>query len=173
MPDDRHGVLGGAAIRRLLETEPPLVGQLSDPERQVQSNGIDLTLESVWRIDGPGRIGIDDDERVIPTRVPVDDRAGTYDLAPGSYIIRLAEPVALPRDIMAFGRPRSSLLRCGVAIHTAVWDAGYSGRSEALLVVYNPGGFLVRRGARILQLVFIRLDASTTPYEGRYQGENL
>mgnify|MGYP000103041915 CR=1 FL=1 len=63
--------------------------------------------------------------------------------------------------------------RCGVTIHTAVWDAGYSGRSEALLVVYNPAGFRVRRGARVLQLVFLGLDAPTLPYDGRYQGENV
>ncbi len=90
----------------------------------------------------------------------------------GRYVIRLVETVTLPRDVMAFGRPRSSLLRCGVAIHTAVWDAGYSGRSEALLVVYNPAGFRVRRGGRVLQLVFVGLDAPTRPYDGRFQGEN-
>ena len=58
---------------------------------------------------------------------------------------------------MALGKPRSSLLRSGVAIHNAVWDAGYQGRSQALLVVYHPRGFTLSRDARVLQLVFFLL----------------
>jgi dUTP pyrophosphatase len=75
---------------------------------------------------------------------------------------------------MALGRPRSSLLRSGGAIHTAVWDAGYHGRSQALLVVYNPQGFRVQRDARLLQLVFFRLEQPVRAgYQGRYLGEGL
>jgi dUTP pyrophosphatase len=74
---------------------------------------------------------------------------------------------------MAFGRPRSSLLRCGAAIHTAVWDAGYRGRSEALLVVVAHEGVRLAPGARVLQLVFVRLEAATRAYSGAYQGENV
>ena len=169
----RPGALSADSIRRLVRAEPPLVGGILDDAQQIQPNGVDLRLGSVWTTGGPGQIGLRDAERVIPDRREVYPDGDTYALEPGAYVIRLIEPVTLPRDVMAFGRPRSSLLRCGVAIHTAVWDAGYSGRSEALLVVYNPAGFRVRRGARVLQLVFIGLDALTAPYEGRYQGENL
>jgi dUTP pyrophosphatase len=49
------------------------------------------------------------------------------------------------------------LLRCGVTVNTAVWDAGYSGRSESLLVVYQPEGFDLQKNARIVQLVFFQL----------------
>jgi dUTP pyrophosphatase len=73
---------------------------------------------------------------------------------------------------MAFARPRSTLLRSGVAIHTAVWDAGYSGRGEGLLSVLNPKGYRLQRGAAVLQLVFLRLGAATAEgYRGKYQGE--
>ena len=75
---------------------------------------------------------------------------------------------------MALGKPRSSLLRSGVAIHNAVWDAGYQGRSQALMVVYNPHGFTIARDARILQLVFFTLEAATaTPYRGLFHQERL
>jgi dUTP pyrophosphatase len=73
---------------------------------------------------------------------------------------------------MALAMPRSSLLRCGVTVHTAVWDAGYSGRSQSLMVVYNPRGFRLQRNARIVQLVFFRLTQETEGYQGIYQGEN-
>ena len=84
------------------------------------------------------------------------------------------EIVNLPKDMMAFGRPRSSLCRCGVTLHTAVWDAGYNGRSTSLLNVANPSGFRVQRDARLLQLVFIKLAREVAEgYRGIYQGENI
>jgi len=61
------------------------------------------------------------------------------------------------KTLAAIAKPRSSLLRCGVTVETAVWDAGYSGRSESLLVVFNNNGFRLRKNARILQLLFFRL----------------
>ena len=75
---------------------------------------------------------------------------------------------------MALGRPRSSLTRSGATIHTAVWDAGYSGRSTSLLVVHSPAGFRLQRDARVMQLVFFSLARATTSgYAGAYQHENV
>jgi dUTP pyrophosphatase len=125
-------------------------------------------------MDGVGVIGVTNAERSIPERLPIEpSEDGWYALAPGTYIIRFREVVALPLDVMAFGRPRSSVLRCGAAIHTAVWDAGYRGRSEALLVVHREDGLRLAVGARVLQLVFVRLEAPTFGYAGAYQGENV
>lgn len=167
-------VLSADAIRALQASDAPLVEGLEDPEQQIQPNGVDLTLESIWRVAGAGAIGRSDAERRIPEREAVEPGAdGWFALGTGAYVIRLREVVALPRDVMALGRPRSSLLRCAAAIHTAVWDAGYRGRSEALLVVHDPAGLRLAVGARVLQLVFARLDGPTHPYAGRYQGENL
>ena len=176
MPADvpRGGVLSAAAIRGLLAGERPLVRGLRDPSRQLQPNGVDLTLDAVWRFDGPGALGTEDADRRLPPRVELHgSEDGCFDLSPGPYLARLQEVVDLPTDLMAIGRPRSSLLRAGVGMQNAVWDAGYTGRSEVLLVVYNARGFRVRRGARIVQLVFCRLDSRTTPYRGRFHGENL
>jgi dUTP pyrophosphatase len=55
-----------------------------------------------------------------------------------------------------------------------VWDAGYRGRSQALLVVFNELGYRVQRGARLMQLVFFRLAGPVSEgYQGRFLGENL
>jgi dUTP pyrophosphatase len=101
------------------------------------------------------------------------DKDGWWDLHRGAYVITYQEKVNLPADIMALARPRSTLLRSGVAIHAAVWDAGYSGRGEGLLSVLNARGYRLQRGARVLQLVFFRLSSPTAEgYRGRYHGEN-
>lgn len=79
----------------------------------------------------------------------------------------------MPLDVMAFGRPRSSVLRCGASIHTGIWDAGYRGRSEALLLIHSTSGLRLAVGARVVQVVFVRLDGVTHAYAGAYQGESL
>ena len=176
-PDDGPpvgSVLSAQGIRELLEHDPPLVEPVSDLGEQLQPNGIDLTLESVWRMEGAGAVGRTNAERIIPNREPMTPSPdGWFHLFPGTYIIRIREVVALPLNVMAFGRPRSSVLRCGATIHTAVWDAGYRGRSEALLVVHAAEGVRLAVGARVLQIVFLRLEAVTHAYAGTYQGENI
>lgn len=145
-----------------------VIGELS--EQQVQPNGIDLSLDTAWQLAEAGRLGVSDTDRHHPRREPVAfDAAGWLELQPGSYVVRYAEWVALPRDCAGLTFPRSSLLRMGVHVPTAVWDAGYTGRGEALLVVANPHGSRLQRGARIAQLVVFRLTRRTAGYTGRYQ----
>jgi dUTP pyrophosphatase len=99
---------------------------------------------------------------------------GWLQLEPGPYLVTFNEIVNLPLDVMALGRPRSSLLRSGVSIHTAVWDAGYHGRSQALLVVYHPDGYRVQRDSRLMHLVFFQMEtAASKGYQGRFQSENI
>ena len=94
-------------------------------------------------------------------------------LAPGTYGIRYAEWVEVPADCGGLCFPRSSLLRMGVYVPTAVWDAGYAGRGEGLLQVSNACGVRLQRGARIVQLVLFRLTtAASAGYTGAYQHEN-
>jgi dUTP pyrophosphatase len=167
-------VLSGNDIRRLIERDPPLVEGWLDLDEQVQANGFDLTLRDVAAIVSAGRISVANGERVVSGLSPLDfDAAGYIDLAPGNYMITYNEVVHLPKDIMAFGRPRSSLLRCGVTVGTAVWDAGYEGRSQSLLVVYNKFGFRVQQNARVTQLIFLTLTGESEGYNGIYQGENI
>jgi len=84
------------------------------------------------------------------------------------------EIVNIPGDVAALARARSSLLRCGASLETALWDPGYRGRSQSLLVIHNPSGLRLKRNARLMQLVFMRLENEAEKlYEGRYQGENI
>lgn len=166
-------VLSREDIHHLLGKEPPLVEDWIDLEQQVQPNGFDLTLRDVAMLQAPGCIPIDNSQRRVSDLSPlVFDGLGFIDLLPGVYSITYNEIVNLPGNVMALATPRSSLLRCGVTVNTAVWDAGYSGRSQSLLVVYHPQGFRLQKNARVLQLVFMRLSGETAGYRGVYQGEN-
>ena len=161
-------------IYRLLQQQPPLVEGYINLEEQLQPNGIDLTLREVALPQSPGRITVSNSQRVVSDLAPlVFDSLGFIDLVPSAYIITYNEIVHLPRNIMALARPRSSLLRCGVTVNTAVWDAGYSGRSQSLMVVYNPQGIRLQKNARVVQLFFLQLTRETEGYHGTYQGENI
>ncbi len=167
-------ILSKQDIQRLLQQEPPLIEDYINLEEQMQPNGIDFTLREVALLQSSGKIAIENSQRLVSDLSPlVFDGLGFIDLVPGAYIITFNEIVHMPKNVMALALPRSSLLRCGVTIHTAVWDAGYSGRSQSLMVVHNPQGFRLQRDARIVQLVFFQLTRETEGYRGAYQGENM
>jgi len=166
-------VLSREELRAAVAGDPPLVEGI-DADVQIQANGIDLRVERIQRLTSPGLLGASDALREPAAREDLQsDNDGWWDLHRGAYVITYREKVNLPHDLMALARPRSTLLRSGVAIHAAVWDAGYSGRGEGLLSVLNARGWRLQRGARVLQLVFFRLStASAEGYKGRYQNEN-
>ncbi len=167
-------ILSKQDIQRLLQQEPPLIENYVNLAEQVQPNGIDLTLRDIALLQSSGKIAVMDSQRLVSDLAPlVFDGLDFIDLMPGAYVVTYNEIVHLPKNIMALATPRSSLLRCGVTIDTAVWDAGYSGRSQSLMVVYNPQGFRLQRNARIVQLVFFQLTGETEGYHGDYQGENI
>jgi dUTP pyrophosphatase len=158
-------VLSGDEIRRLD------IVRLAE-HRAFQPNGVDLSLEAVWRFSEPGSLGAAD--RQLPARVVLDfDADGWLELEHGTYGVRYAEEVRVPADCGGLVFPRSSLLRMGLHVPTAVWDAGYAGRGEGLLEVTNPHGVRLQRGARIVQLVLFRLtETAPAGYSGAYQHEN-
>ena len=138
---------------------------------QIQPNGVDLRLETVFEPRERGRIGRDGKE--IGARAPVPptgEDPATFELEPGAYIVRYIERIRIPEDHVGFVLPRSSLLRNGSMLDTAVWDAGYDGRGEGLLEVHHP--IAIEREARIAQLVLAGAAASGT-YDGTYQGEGV
>ena len=171
--ESQNGVLSRQAIAALLDGVPPLLENLPDRDSQLQPNGIDITLAGVERFRGPGFLGRTNEERVLPQTEALnfgpDD---TLYLPPGAYQVRFNEIVHLPDWLMAYARPRSSLLRSGVALHTAVWDAGYSGQRHVDDGRLPSCRIPPRRDARICQLVFHRLAGATdTLYAGAYQNE--
>jgi dUTP pyrophosphatase len=140
---------------------------------QVQPNGVDLTVDAILEPVEAGRIGRDG--KRIGEREPVGPTDGSdgppaYHLDPGAYVAQYGERIAVPDDHVGFVYPRSSLMRNGGMLNTAVWDAGYEGRGEGLLQVHHP--IAVEPGARIAQFVLAAADHRGT-YDGSYQAERL
>ncbi len=143
---------------------------LGVPIENTDCAGLKLTLSEIYIAEEKGFLGFQ--SRSLPRYKPLSPRGNVYQLKPGGYIVRYSEYVRIPADAIALAIPRSSLLRMGATLYTAVWDPGYEGRGYGLLYVYNPYGIALERGVQIAQLVYIKMETETKRlYRGIYQGE--
>jgi len=116
MPNLPGSVLSETQIRALLKNNPPLIEKMVDVNTQLQPNGVDLTVKTVEKIAGAGCIDFSNKDRKLSDVVKQDFDADWLFLVPGQYKIILNEIVHLPKDMMAIGAPRTSLIRCGVTV---------------------------------------------------------
>ena len=163
-------VLPGHEIMKL-----GIVMSMIDDKSQVQPAGVDLTVSEVFKFKGHGQLGFSNASRKLPDVEKLNFNCdGRLFLERGAYRVRYNEIVRVPGDCIAVGFPRSSLMRMGATIISAVWDPGYEGRGEGLLLVENPHGIVLERNARVMQLIFIKLLAKPIKtYSGSYQHEGL
>ncbi len=147
---------------------PAWVNTLSN--EQVQPAGVDLTVKKISRFKTEGILSVDNNDRVISE---VDDLKiinSFFSLTPGAYMVRYNEEIQIPENTIGLVFPRSSLMRMGATIHTAVWDPGYKGKGISLLTVYN--NLKIQVNSRISQLILIKTeDTPNTLYNGIYQNE--
>ena len=139
---------------------------------QVQPAGVDLTVGEIYVFNEGGFLGV---EKVdIPEYSKVKCENGVFKLSRGAYLVRFNEVVEIPEDCVAVFLPRSSLLRMGATIASALWDPGYRGRGVGLLLVFNEHGIRIEKNARIAQIFYIRMEKKPgKTYSGRYQLEGV
>ncbi len=100
----------------------------------------------------------------------IHPKDGYFDLGIGAYLIELNEITTIPRDSIGILLPRSTLLRNGLDIRSALFDPGYSGQPKVMLVCHRPAK--VERFSRVGQLIILRSDGEfARQYTGKYQGE--
>ena len=161
-------ILNDEDLHQLCKTG--MIENICDPSRQVTPNGIDLTLKKVEKFTGSGSIDFTNEKRKLSPTEEIPFTRTWIDLPPGCYKVTFNEIVTIPQDMIALARPRSSLLRSGATIESAVWDAGFHGVSISLLIVYNPHGISLQRNARLIQLIFVKMSRKAQKtYNGVYQ----
>jgi dCTP deaminase len=142
---------------------------------QMQPASIDLRLgdefltffaeETVLDV---ARAGLDD--------VVYEHRGDTFILRPGAFVLATTlETVTLGPAVLARVEGRSSLGRLGLAVHITAGfiDPGFSGKITLELYNHNPNAICLRKGMRICQIVFGRLESPCLrPYAGKYQNQS-
>lgn len=167
-------MLNREQIKKLIEEKNLITGYVN-LDIQLTPNGFDLTAAEISCVNKRGALDFSNSERIVPEAEPVPlkkkndaDSFGWWHLKKGAYKVRTNETVHMPVDMIAWAFSRTSLLRMGAFTQNGVWDAGFSGKSEFLLIVENEAGIDIKQNARLIQLVFIPIE-ETEGYNGIYQ----
>lgn len=82
------------------------------------------------------------------------------------------EKFAMPDDLCAFVKDKSSWARNGLTVQNTVIEAGWRGHLTLELTMHARGHLIIPAGTPIAQIVFQRLDEPTDqPYDGKYQDQ--
>jgi len=167
-------MLNKKEIKQLIE-EKSLLENYIDLDKQLAPNGFDLTVGKIFEFESAGDIDFSNSQRIVPQGKELaskkrkqDDKYGWWELPQGAYKIRTNEAVNLPNNLAALGFTRTSLLRMGALTQNGVWDAGFRGKGEFMLVVENVNGLKLKQNARVAQMVFFPVN-KTESYDGIYK----
>jgi deoxycytidine triphosphate deaminase len=150
----------------------PLIQKVISAEsgEQKQPAGYDVTVSNIQSFpEDRFTLGIAKGENSALNQVQIVD-GNYFDLDIGAYFVDLNEITTIPHDAIGILLPRSTLLRNGLDVRTALFDPGYSGQPKVMLVCHRPAR--IQKFARIGQLIILKSDAAfSEKYAGRYQGE--
>jgi dUTP pyrophosphatase len=160
-------------ILELIQKEDMISGYLN-LNHQLQPNGFDLCVDNIYQYNDDGYIGWMD--KRIPDYKPVEyfpNLGNMYFLQQGAYSFDILEIIKLPLDVCAVTIQRSSIMRCGCITNVGFWDSGYNGKGFSQLMVNNPYGLHIKKGANIIQMIFLKNTKETEGYNGSYQKEGI
>ncbi len=151
-------------------------------DEQLQPNGIDLTLNKLFKLihDDKKMYGLYKNKKVKPQLESIDSNnvliggqiSDVFCLAPHTcYIGETTEQIKIGKHNVQLYFPRSTLLRCGIDVRTAVGDAGFVGKLSFLLENKTDEPFYIEKGARFAQLIDFQASDVIREYDGDYQEE--
>lgn len=172
----RNGkMLNRQEIEKLIKEQGLITGYI-DLDTQLTPNGFDLTVAEIFEFDTQGALDFSNKERkipdgkqILPEKRSPNDKFGWWNLKSGTYKIRTNEVVNLSKELIALAFSRTSLLRMGGFTQHGVWDAGFKGKGEFVLVVGNPQGIRIKQNTRVAQLIFMKINETNCGYEGIYK----
>jgi dUTP pyrophosphatase len=148
-----------------------IIKEYIDSNTQSQIAGFDLSIKELIELQDGGIVDFDNSKRSIPKHKTITPVDGKWEIKPGGYLVKYNEVVEVPLNAIGMVLPRSSLMRCGATVCSAVWDPGYKGRGIGLLIVTTK--ITLYENTRIAQIILIKTEKSVSEgYSGTYQNEN-
>ena len=153
--------------------------------KDYQPSGLDLRLGNLFFLDGERDVkyGLIDGKKIIPEHKPVkptllnvgkDDYIAGWNLIPQQpYIAQVKGQIKVGDHNAQFYLPRSTLLRAGVNVYTALGDLGYNGHLSFLIINHGPRPFFIQEGERFAQLVDFEVRGGSESYDGDYQEKEV
>ena len=166
-------------VRKLLGLvkKNKLVENLSERElNNPEGAGFDIRIGELYRVTGKGFLGIKEREtpnvKLIarfdekkPSRILIKPK--TY------YLMKTAEKLNLPENILALFTPRSTLYRSGVYIFGGQTAPGYQGELTTGIYNFHDKVFELEMGARVMHIMFFEVKGKTNLYRGQWQGGRI
>ena len=141
--------------------------------KQIQPNAVDLTIDKVWSLE-KGMFMLDGDSKhSLPRRavhpiVRQTDGNEFFRLKNGTYLVVFEQTVQMGPDEAGIVVCRSTLMRNGVWMTSALYDSGYRGHMHAGLTVAQGIEFIFPRHERLAQFLCFEAEA-LRQYDGIYQ----
>ena len=93
---------------------------------------------------------------------------------PGDYyLVSTLEIINTPKDLRPVVYPRTSLFRAGLLLLNSKTDPGYKGTLTMGLKNLSEFEVKLQLGARICNIVFVKIEGQTTSYRGQHQGGRI
>ena len=149
-------------------------------EDQYQPAGIDLKLGKIMKFNTKGEnvYGLVNGQKYLPKQEELSDSAikmGAGKLEVGymlephiPYIAVVDKKMKIPKNYLQRYYPRSSLLRAGVDVRTAIGDPGFNGYLSFLIINHLDVPFFIQKGERFAQMVLEEVDGVMEGYDGDY-----
>lgn len=144
-------------------------------EDMIQMHALDIRIDRLYRITSgffvpeEGKTSQSNKEEQLPVVETVMPPREVFILMPGVYSFDAVQTVEMAEGEAGWLVPRSSMTRNGVDVRSALYDAGYKGGINGIIVVHNPHGCSIERNARIAQFVIAKAETAKL-YDGQYQG---
>lgn len=164
-------MIGIKQLANLVKTEK-LVENLSERElTDPEGAGFDLRVGEIYEITGKGFLGIEERQTPELKLVAKVAKDKEFILKPGKYyVIKTIEKVNLPEDIIAWSYSRSTLYRSGIIIKGGQINPGYRGGLSMGIINLSHQPFRLTLGARVVHIVFTRVEGGGSAYRGQWQG---
>lgn len=146
-------------------------------EEDYQPSGLDLRVGRVFVLDDGMLAFLHEGEKRLPAQAELPlTQLHEYALYDGwvlepqrPYMFEVEPSIEIGQFNAQFYLPRSSLLRAGVNVYTALGDLGYNGHLRFLVINHRRGPFFIQRGERFAQLIDFEVRGGSESYNGDYQ----
>ena len=166
-------ILGIDKLLKLIK-EQNLIEGLDKENINVEGCGIDLRIGEIYEME-KGKGFIYQETRDTPKYNLIAKfekvKSQKIKLEPGKfYIAKTIETINVPKDIFGIFIPRGTFFASGVLVSGFRVDPGYKGNFRFHLVNLGGSEFEIEMGARIANMIFLKVEGKTNLYQGQWQG---
>jgi dUTP pyrophosphatase len=166
-------ILGIDKILELIKAEKLIEG-LDEKDTNLEGCGVDLRIGELYQMQEGGGF-LYRETRKTPNYQLIarfeKEKNKKVKLEPGKfYIGKTIEKINTPENLFGIFIPRGTFFANGILVLGFRVDPGYKGNFRFHLVNIARRNFEIEMGARIANMIFLKIEGKTHLYKGQWQG---